>query len=61
MTKLLRAVGEGDAETVSNLFQEHGRQLSVEARDKYGKTLLMVHIRSQFLNQRWLHKMDTRR
>jgi hypothetical protein len=34
-----------------SVFKEHGNQLSVEARDKYGKTLLMViHSHKNLLN-----------
>ncbi len=50
MTRLARAVAEGDSVAVNQLFQEHGKSLSVESRDKYGKTLLMVS--SCFVNGR---------
>ena len=40
--RLLKAVSERDYELALELIKEHKGKLSMEARDKYGKTLLMI-------------------
>lgn len=41
---LLRAVVSDDVKTVERILIEHGGEISVESRDKYGKTPLMVRM-----------------
>ncbi|KAJ3295693.1 Fibronectin type 3 and ankyrin repeat domains protein 1 [Borealophlyctis nickersoniae] len=45
-TQLLRAVASNDTATVKFLLQTHGKEISVEARDKYGRTPLMIACQS---------------
>ncbi|RKO83628.1 ankyrin repeat-containing domain protein [Blyttiomyces helicus] len=40
--QILRAVGINDAVAVDALLSEHAAQISLETRDRYGKTLLMI-------------------
>ena len=40
--QLLRAVANNDVKAVDKILLEHGKIISIEARDKYGKTPLMV-------------------
>ncbi|KAJ3039162.1 Histone-lysine N-methyltransferase EHMT2 [Rhizophlyctis rosea] len=44
--QLLRAVASNDIKAVDKLLLEHGKIISIEARDKYGKTPLMIACQS---------------
>lgn len=44
----LKAIGMGDLAKVTSILNEFGKDLSLETRDKSGKTLLMVAAQSGF-------------
>jgi ankyrin repeat protein len=46
--QFLKSVAIGDLVKASSILNEYGKELSLESRDKTGKTLLMVACQSGF-------------